>query len=183
MKKIGCLLALSIALMASAQKHYIWCPPDNISSISPQGTVLRDQPVIMVVKDSRSFSGKVENKCTPENIIAAIKGSIKAAFPNAIFQAAVPGQIEPSPREVFVLVELKEYSAHFTSATWRASTTLSVTIIDGRGTVPARTTKTIEKEKSFFNALGIITAKSNMKKCYESAMEELIEFISSTCKP
>jgi hypothetical protein len=159
---------------------YVWCPADITSSIPPQLAILRDQKVSVLLKDVRTFGTKVENKCSSEDVINSIYGVLKAAYPNAVFSKATENT--PAPNSITISIDILAYHASFSGATWHANTSYAVKIIDNRTGEAKEATKTVERDKSFFNALGIITAKSNLKKCYEDVCMQLIDFISATVK-
>lgn len=176
------LLILCTIGSLPAQKMYIWCPPDIISSIAPQAGILRDQKVFVQITDARVFSGKVVNKCSSDEIITSVITALKAAYPNAGIKKAEDGKKSPDKGEIIIAIDITAYAAHFSTATWHATTSYAVKIKDNRTGEVKEATTTVEKDKSFFNVLGTVTAKSNMKKCYETATTELLDFITKTMK-
>jgi hypothetical protein len=146
---------------------YVWCPADITSSIPPQLATLKDQKVSVQIKDARTFGTKVENKCSSDEVINSVYAVLKAAYPNASLSKYT--ESTPVPNAIIISIDITAYHASFSTATWHANTSYSIKIIDNRTSEKKEVSKTI-------------TAKSNLKKCYEDACMQLIEFISTTVK-
>lgn len=182
MKKIILVLLIAFIILSptnvsAGNKMYVWCPPEEV--IIPKIGLLKGCNINLVVTDKRNMSSKTRDKCSSEDLVAAVTNLVKATYPSAKIKV-VPESASPIEKnKVTIEVDIVAYYATFSTATWHATTGYSVTISDSRKEKVTEQSKNIIKERSFFNAIGFTTAKSNLNKTYIEANDDLLNFISN----
>ena len=182
MKKITSLLFLLFSVQFAVKvfagdKMYVWCPPEQI--IIPKTGTLKGCAINLVVSDKRNLSSKTRDKCSSEELVADVTNLIKGTYPSAKINVVKSADGNVEKNKVTIEIDIVAYFATFSTAMWHASTGYSVTISDYRKDKLSEQNKNILEERSFFNAIGFTTAKSNLNKTYTEANDDLLNFISN----
>lgn len=160
-------IILNIPFFGISQS-YVFCPKGEIENqIDIEGNVF------FVFRDSRTYEQKLKEKCTKEEVFAAVTNYINSTFPNVKTTVLEENQYteQPISDQITFKIDLKKYDATFYTGVYVSYTKLLVKIYDYRKGSEIFEFE-INGKGSQFNTLGYSSGKKASTKSFNRAMNE-----------
>lgn len=199
MKKIIFTLSIFLSSHFTAQKLYIWCPPEQ--KVKPRTSFLDKVNMDVIIFDGRTIPNKVRDKCDSKTVTDDVANYIKKIYPSAniniLSEEAYYKKAEND--KVTIKVAISAYHAgfgtditvgigtvggNFTLLTfpkgeWNALTAYYVQVFDFRNSGAKRLQTEITELESKSNMFGYKSAKSALYNTYQAANQKLGFFIDN----
>ncbi len=198
--RIPSLLFLLLSSTVFAQKLYVWCPKEQIST--PRPGFLENDTVDFVVFDGRLLTQNSKINCTSEDIASRLATLIKGTYPSAILNVLNSNAYykDPASSRITIKIGIAAYHAAFGAdvkigigsvggvfsygvipeGKWNAITAYAVKIYDYRSDKEVKKIKGVYKIASRPNTGGYQTAKHILSSTYREANQELLFFIDDS---
>ncbi len=175
-----CIFWMFSGFPVLAQKQYIWKPRNYVPVI--HSNVLNGDTVYLSFEDKRIIPSNSKVSCSSEELIDFIRSQVQIAYPKTVFLNDDNRLLNINQHDKIVInIEIRNYSAIFSSMTWTGSTTFETSVYQKLSGVEFGH----KKESSYYsyegNFLGFKTAKKCLSQSYVAAFEDMCSFIDGEC--
>lgn len=191
-----------LGLFASAQRIYVWCPPET--GLSSPNDKLKGFNINVVISDTRTIIDTTKVECSSQNLIDIIANTVVSTYPSAIINILDSSQYKQAGEENKITIKIAISAYHSASGTdvstaignpegnfnwgilpknkWNSVAGFHVVIDDYRTDQHKTLTRNIANIVSRPNIGGSLTAKKALYEAYREANKELLYFIETTVK-
>jgi len=191
-----------LGLFASAQRIYVWCPPET--GLSSPNDKLKGFNINVVISDTRTIIDTTKVECSSQNLIDIIVNTVVSTYPSAIINILDSSQYKQAGEENKITIKIAISAYHSASGTdvstaignpegnfnwgilpknkWNSVAGFHVVIDDFRTDEHKTLTRNIANIVSRPNIGGSLTAKKALYEAYREANKELLYFIETTIK-
>lgn len=191
-----------LGLFASAQRIYVWCPPET--GLSSPNDKLKGFNINVVISDTRTIIDTTKVECSSQNLIDIIANTVVSTYPSAIINILDSSQYKQAGEENKITIKIAISAYHSASGTdvstaignpegnfnwgilpknkWNSVAGFHVVIDDYRTDEHKTLTRNIANIVSRPNIGGSLTAKKALYEAYREANKELLYFIETTIK-
>ncbi|HWV73216.1 MAG TPA: hypothetical protein VN040_15950 [Pseudosphingobacterium sp.] len=195
-------VCILLGLFASAQRIYVWCPPET--GLSSPNDKLKGLNINVVISDTRTIIDTTKVECNSQNLIDIIANTVVSTYPSAIINILDSSQYKQAGEENKITIKIAISAYHSASGTdvstaignpegnfnwgilpknkWNSVAGFHVVIDDYRTDEHKTLTRNIANIVSRPNIGGSLTAKKALYEAYREANKELLYFIETTIK-
>jgi len=195
-------VCILLGLFASAQRIYVWCPPET--GLSSPNDKLKGFNINVVISDTRTIIDTTKVECDSQNLIDIIANTVVSTYPSAIINILDSSQYKQAGEENKITIKIAISAYHSASGTdvstaignpegnfnwgilpknkWNSVAGFHVVIDDYRTDEHKTLTRNIANIVSRPNIGGSLTAKKALYEAYREANKELLYFIETTIK-
>ncbi|HTI61201.1 hypothetical protein [Mucilaginibacter sp.] len=180
----GFILLVAFAALATyhayAQKVYIGCP-EKVNAI-PNAGFLAQQPVDVVIFDSRTIPAGAKIECQGTEVRQALQNFLQSEFPSCKMTLLPDTLSAPKPGKITIKIGISAYQASLARSEWTGTVNYRVTVTDNRHQPGRKQSEEISNEISRPNILGYRAAKKCLFMGFDKSNQDLVSFIENTLK-
>lgn len=195
-------VCIFLGLFVSAQKIYVWCPPET--ELSSPNDKLKGFNINVVISDTRVITDTTKIECNSQNLVDIIANTVVSTYPSAIINILDSSKYHQDSEKNKITIKIAISAYHSASGTdvstaignpggnfnwgilpknkWNSVAGFHVVIDDFRTDEHKTLTRNIANIVSRPNIGGSLTAKKALYEAYREANKELLYFIETTIK-
>ncbi|MBS1524279.1 MAG: hypothetical protein JST19_01440 [Bacteroidetes bacterium] len=172
--------ATLVTYSAYAQKVYIGCP-EQVNA-KPNAGFLTQQPVDLVIFDSRTVPPGAKIECQGTELRQALKNFLQAEFPSCKMTLLPDTLNPPKPGRITIKIGITVYQASLSKSEWTGSVDYHASIIDNRKKRSGKISEEINNDTTRPGILGYGPAKKSLFTSLDKSNQDLASFIEKTLK-
>lgn len=180
----GLMLLVAFAALATynayAQKVYIGCP-EKVNA-TPNAGFLAQQPVDLVISDSRTIPAGAKIECQGTDVRQALQNFLRSEFPSCRITLLPDTLSAPKPGRITIKIGIAGYQASLSKSEWTGSVDYRATITDNRHKPAKKISEEISNDTTRPNIFGYSAAKKCLFMSFDKSNQDLASFIENTLK-